>query len=504
MTRCMKALLLALVLTLFPLNPTSFAAAQLAQPFTLNISWKNVRVPFDAYREEIDNYYCYMNERRFMGCMRFIESLTCALDPHSRLYVSYDGTPAQGEKKLDSWGIVMWSQTQDPGECSPDTLQGRGNFDRLISYFQSLKGANTPVTENAQKIPFETIIDSLERKLKTVPNKTEIGIAAYQQFLTWAFDPHSSLLPSKLFKFSGPSEPSPLPEKAQEKLQEKIAEIQAEKNITTLIAKTPGLTLGYMKIDTFLADGLCNVAKKHLKVLIEQKVQALVIDLRENGGGSVEEGSCIASLFLGEKPIYGVRPVYHGVVDTQKPIEYKRAENAVEVALTSMPITVLTNEGSASMSEIFAGALQDHQRAWIVGQRSFGKGSMQVVTDWQPGVVILDTQNVLYEPTGWSHQGIGVPPDFEIPKTHGGEKCLATTAGEKHLYPFSLEAPLDDAEKAVAPGFPRGWKQQRPALHAKIQACAEAKIAAVKDWSQIKDYPLSYGVAVVACDLESP
>ncbi len=160
--------------------------------------------------------------------------------------------------------------------------------------------------------------------------------------------------------------------------------------------------VGYIKItefDKITADQF-HAALEALKI---QGMKALVIDLRNNGGGNVDTVCSIADELLPEGPI-----VY---------TEYKgkeREEERSDAACLELPMCVLINERSASASEILAGALQDYGVAKIVGTQSFGKGIVQSVIDLKDGTALKITTARYYTPNGNNIHEIGITPDVEI------------------------------------------------------------------------------------------
>jgi carboxyl-terminal processing protease len=131
----------------------------------------------------------------------------------------------------------------------------------------------------------------------------------------------------------------------------------------------------------------------------------VVVDLRNNPGGLLNQAVAITDAFLEKGKIVSIR-------DRDGEV---RGFNARQGDISGgLPIVVLINRGSASASEIVAGALQDHRRATLMGVRSFGKGSVQTITplDWD-GALRLTTA-LYYLPSGRTIQGAGVDPDFNV------------------------------------------------------------------------------------------
>ena len=112
--------------------------------------------------------------------------------------------------------------------------------------------------------------------------------------------------------------------------------------------------------------------KKLLKELKQQAVDGVILDLRNNGGGSLYEATALTDLFIDYGPVVQIR-------DANKKIY--RNQRATAEAFYDGPIMVLINRLSASASEIFAGAIQDYGRGLIIGSQSYGKGTVQTMTD---------------------------------------------------------------------------------------------------------------------------
>jgi len=135
-------------------------------------------------------------------------------------------------------------------------------------------------------------------------------------------------------------------------------------------------------------------------------LEGVVLDLRDNPGGLLEQAVQVANLWLDDGLI----------VYTQGRDESQRAEFAAAAEGTnpSYPIVVVVNEGSASASEIVAGALQDHKRALVLGAPTFGKGSVQTVYPVGDGYALRLTTALYYTPSGRSIQEVGIEPDILI------------------------------------------------------------------------------------------
>ena len=160
-----------------------------------------------------------------------------------------------------------------------------------------------------------------------------------------------------------------------------------------------------------------------LKTFNEDKVDAIVLDLRNNGGGALIEANKIIGLFVSSGPTVQVKQG-RGFV---QPYGDSRA-----VQVWEKPVLILVNRYSASASEIVAGAIQDYKRGIVVGQRTFGKGTVQSLENLSEGQIKI-TESKYYRVNGTSTQNKGVIPDIELPSTWDID-----TVGESS-YPTALK-----------------------------------------------------------------
>ncbi|PTN37593.1 S41 family peptidase [Desulfonatronum sp. SC1] len=138
----------------------------------------------------------------------------------------------------------------------------------------------------------------------------------------------------------------------------------------------------------------------------EQRV-GLILDLRNNPGGLLNQAVAVSDAFLHEGKI-----VYTKGRSPQAEMNFDASSNVLD---KETPMVVLINAGSASASEIVAGALQDHDRALILGEQTFGKGSVQTIIPLADGSGIKLTTAIYYTPSGRSIQAKGIDPDISIP-----------------------------------------------------------------------------------------
>ncbi len=164
----------------------------------------------------------------------------------------------------------------------------------------------------------------------------------------------------------------------------------------------------YVRISSFSEDidDIIEKAVKDAQKKLKNKLAGLVIDVRNNPGGLLDQAVGVSDLFLEKGEIVSTRS--RNEEDT-----VKYSANAGDIA-KGLPIVVMINEGSASASEILAGALQDHHRAIILGEKSFGKGSVQTVIPLRNNAAMRITTARYYTPSGNSIQAKGIEPDVVV------------------------------------------------------------------------------------------
>ncbi len=174
-------------------------------------------------------------------------------------------------------------------------------------------------------------------------------------------------------------------------------------------------TLGYLRITQF-SEGVPEQVKEALQELSEKEIEGLVLDLRNNSGGLVSSGLAVADAFLSGSPIVETR-------------NRERINEAIPSAIETLydgPMVTLVNGGTASASEILAGALQDNSRSQLLGSRTFGKGLIQTLTNLSDGSGLAVTVAGYMTPSGRDIQNQGIEPDRTLdppePLNPGGEE----------------------------------------------------------------------------------
>jgi carboxyl-terminal processing protease len=160
--------------------------------------------------------------------------------------------------------------------------------------------------------------------------------------------------------------------------------------------------IGYIRISSF-SEHTAESLEDHIYELTDQEVDSLIIDLRNNPGGLLSSAIQIADMFLDKGTIVSIE----GRARSQNQL-YKAHERTIA---PDIPVIVLVNGGSASGSEIVAGAIKDNNRGVLVGTKTFGKGSVQTVRELPDGSGIRITTALYYTPSGESIHKIGIEPD---------------------------------------------------------------------------------------------
>lgn len=187
------------------------------------------------------------------------------------------------------------------------------------------------------------------------------------------------------------------------------------------IEKVDGKKIAVIKISTFYI-GLTNDVRKLLEQMKEKKTDGLIIDLRDNGGGSLTEVVELSGLFIKDGPVVQVRDAFNRIKVHEDP--------EADKSLYDGKMLVMTNRNSASASEILAAAMQDYNRAIIIGQQTFGKGTVQQSRslnfvydlDQDPLGFIQYTIQKFYRINGGSTQLKGVDADIKFPEVINAEK----------------------------------------------------------------------------------
>jgi carboxyl-terminal processing protease len=220
---------------------------------------------------------------------------------------------------------------------------------------------------------------------------------------------HGMTLPQAVEKMRGPVNTDitlTVRRKGREPFDVKIT--RAVITIKSVRSHLDGKNIAYIRITSFTeqTDNGLTAAMKKLKDDAHNKLAGVVLDLRNNPGGLLDQAVAVADAFLDHGEIVSTRG--------RRSDEAQRYNaHAGEIA-SGLPMAVLINGGSASASEIVAGALKDHHRAVLVGTRSFGKGSVQTIIPLNGHGAMRLTTARYYTPSGHSIQALGIDPDIVV------------------------------------------------------------------------------------------
>ncbi|MAU40871.1 MAG: peptidase S41 [Kordiimonas sp.] len=257
--------------------------------------------------------------------------------------------------------------------------------------------------------------------------------------------------------------------------------------------------VGYVRITSFneqTESGL-KQALKDISAELDKDLQGIVLDLRNNPGGLLDQAIAVSDAFMDKGEIVSTR-----TRNNEKIQRYNARKGDV---LKNKPIVVLINSGSASASEIVAGALQDHKRAVIVGTRSFGKGSVQTIIPLgQDGAMKLTTA-LYFTPSGNSIQTTGITPDILVEQLKLQDKKKPTFSMRSEA---SLRGRLDnpngkdhDGTGKAEPAEPNedtpdGSSKKEDAADSSTKPEENKKISASFTSAQ-NDYQLNYALNLI-------
>ncbi|WP_422012813.1 S41 family peptidase [Roseateles sp.] len=265
-----------------------------------------------------------------------------------------------------------------------------------------------------------------------------------------------------------------------------------EIKVQSVRAKVMEPGYAWIRVSQFQDRTIDDFAKK-LEEIYKQEpnLKGLVLDLRNDPGGLLEGAVALSAAFL-PRDVEVVST--NGQIPESKasykasPDDYRRRGGddplkRLPAALKSVPLVVLVNEGSASASEIVAGALQDHHRATVMGAQTFGKGSVQTVRQLGPESALKITTARYYTPSGRSIQAKGIVPDVMLDETAEGNVFAALRMREADLEKHLNNGPEDDAARQKA------REEARTKLEAEFAKRAEPP-KPLPEFGTAEDFPL--------------
>ena len=347
----------------------------------------------------------------------------------------------QKEEDIFSLAINILSNQFDPHSTylSPRSAE---DFDVNMSLKLNGIGALLGIEDDYTKIISLVPGGPAEKSGKIKPEDRitkirQIGTDNYQDVIGWRIDEVVDLIRGEagteveieFISFDSSSDSTKLVTLKREeiKLEDRAAksEIININNNKIGIIDLPSFYIDFNEYQNKVKDykSSSNDVKKILYDFNASNVDAVILDLRNNGGGALIEANKIIGLFVSSGPTVQVK-------QSRGYIQPYGASRAVQV--WDKPMLVLVNRYSASASEIVAGAIQDYKRGFVVGQRTFGKGTVQSLESLSEGQIKI-TESKYYRINGMSTQNKGVIPDIELPVTWDIE-----SVGESS-YPTAME-----------------------------------------------------------------
>ncbi len=264
---------------------------------------------------------------------------------------------------------------------------------------------------------------------------------------------------------------------------------RAKIKITPIKARIEDKDIGYIRITSFNEQTTRGLRRNYTKLAKEAKggLKGLILDLRNNPGGLLREAVNVSDAFLDRGEIVSTRGR-----ESSRGQRWNAEKGDISKGLA---MVVLLNGGSASASEIVAGALQDHRRAIILGTKSFGKGSVQTIIPMPGhGALRLTTQRY-YTPSGRSIQAMGIEPDITIRQLRLSKVSDAARRREKDLRGALGDG--EDGDKPEEGSSPEAKPEAEPEAKPGDDKDGKPDDAAKKEDEKITDYQLTRAIGIL-------
>ncbi len=260
------------------------------------------------------------------------------------------------------------------------------------------------------------------------------------------------------------------------------------KNVLSSVRQDRDRSWGYLNIVGFNSESTCMDTRRELRALVEAGVDGILLDLRDNTGGLIDQAVCVADLFL--EPRQLVLEIRNTQQSGHSTPLYTRHR-----ALTQVPLITLVNAATGSASEALAGAFQDHGRSLIIGERTFGKGTIQTLRPWNDSgsIMLFHTVARMYTPAGRTAQLTGIEPDLRVSAKPDDRQSRRTRLREEDLFPTALRSPAAQPKRRPYPDL------------TKIEACIASDGRAARSGlheqpvDSVRDYPGEVGYQLLHC-----
>ncbi|MFN7905054.1 MAG: S41 family peptidase [Pseudobdellovibrionaceae bacterium] len=427
-----------------------------SKPKSVDDYWKQTDLDLHYVDELLKEKYCNESEKRFLACVsaliQMAKELRLQIQPNNQVVALTDQSYLDKSEKeiLAAWKHFHKNQTSRiPGATVFSIQKAYLNLKKSIRKKDAPRitaiGLNAFISVDLD--PHSYLMPSKYYKeiiSKADPLSSNLGIVLREQNKTFVirrvFDGSLAQINGlrrndELIEVNGVSLRGLSKTSLQDLLRAEIGattqiKVKREKETmaftiqrkaTTLKTVSHGIhpqnnKMGILTLNKF-ASGSCDLVERSLVSLKRSGATSVMLDLRDNSGGQIDEASCIIGLFTGpKKNIFQLK-----YFETAKGYD---SYSTNRKRIFAGQVAVLINSNSASASEIVAGVLKEMNRALIVGDRSFGKGSFQEGEGWGHGsdVIFFKTQGLFYFPSGQSPQGIGVIPDIQVPQVASSPK----------------------------------------------------------------------------------
>ncbi|MGE3608975.1 MAG: S41 family peptidase [Bacteriovoracaceae bacterium] len=529
---------------LLPLILLSSQAFALRTPEEM---WKDTGLNFNTYiYGEITPSNCIKNAKEVLACAATLNLIKNSGKDKKQILVKLD---------LDSSEVKILEE--DLSNLSPkDFYNAYKNY--MNELYKQAKAAESYL--QLKKFPITEELKSFEISIKDKPEYSAIAASVYNSYLEFAADPHSYIKtieefeedskPSQSNKGIGiqykpikdkglviteifPNSPAAkrglkrgdlinsvndvaefkkLPETLFKNDKLEIQVLRGKKQIKfkfekqnyqidqvyASIIRNNNKSYGYIKLRSYMSEDSCENIYGAALQMIDQKVQGFILDLRDNGGGRVDQAQCIMSLFLEQGSVIWANQFKGKGDDTiYLDLDYENHPRP----LSQYHNVVLINGYSASASEATSIFLKDYRKAYIVGENSFGKGSMQGIgmSEKNDKIAEAHTKGIYFGPKGISPQVIGVRPDFEVYPLVDQDKPT----------PFEREKDLYLVPIGVDEANPDDYIEEDRKHEVKlIQDCVGDstkkiynQVSEVEQW--LFDNQLEYGKKVIDCAIQN-
>lgn len=539
------------------LGAMMFVVGMQAQAEAKESPWAGTEMNFDFYKQFVVEENCGETSRDYLACISSIRALLQAADPDLDIETQTTAPESNAKIEMNANNLAIVRHPKKDLNTQK-RLNPKESFEKSKKEFTDFIQKFTPAYYHYRRTSnfvMTELIAYIEKKFRAQLKEEEIA-GALNEYFHVASDPHSDFRPKKdlentakadttdfvgigvglslgeeglmvtdVYENSGAEaagiEPDDVVLKVDElevknvnqdtaidKMRGKagtqvhlVIERGGEQKLLTIIRRKIvlhvvrpkvfnlfGKKVGYIGYSNFVYENGCEDIKKSLQAFNEENVHGAILDLRNNGGGNIGIANCIAGLFLGPKKVSVLLEENTPLGKTVLPVFTKDAQ------LFTKPLTVLINERSGSASELLAGALKDYNRALIVGQRSFGKGSSQSPVAETEDTVFYATNGLFFLPSGKTNQTIGIVPHVSVYRSTKPKLSELYAKREKDLYLFPLEPRQTEVNYSVA-GFD---SLVAPA------ACIESKNAvsifeAYPKKDHLKDLQVLTAAAAVTC-----